>query len=42
MHRTTKILVLAAIIVSPATAAFAQAYSVPHEQQHWYDRNANY
>ena len=38
MRRTTKILVLAAIIFSSATAAFAQRYY--QEQQHWYDRNA--
>jgi hypothetical protein len=37
MRRTTTILVLAAITVSSATAAFAQRYQ---EQMHWYDRNA--
>ncbi len=37
MCRTTKILVLATIILSSATAAFAQRYQ---EQMHWHDRNA--
>jgi hypothetical protein len=43
MSRATKILIVAAIVVSSATAAFAQGYyyhQVPAEQQHWYDRNA--
>ena len=44
MGRTTRILIVAAIVVSAATAAFAQSYyrQVPTEQQRWYDRNAGY
>ena len=41
MRRITTILVLAAIILSSATAAFAQP-GVPTEQQRYYDRNAGY
>jgi hypothetical protein len=39
---SAKILLVAAIIASTASAAFAQGYyrQVPAEQQHWYDRNA--
>jgi hypothetical protein len=38
---STKVLLVAAIIASTATGAFAQYYrQVPAEQQHWYDRNA--
>lgn len=43
MSSTTKILLVAAIIVSSTGVAFAQGYyyrQVPTEQQHWYDRNA--
>jgi len=44
MRATTKILIVAAIVVTSATVALAQGYSrqVPTEQQRWYDRNAGY
>ena len=42
MSRTARILVVAAIVLGSATAAVAQAYYVPTEQQRYYDRNAGY
>jgi hypothetical protein len=41
MGRTRTILVLAAIILGSAAAAFAGP-GVPTEQQRYYDRNAGY
>ena len=43
MSNITKALIVASVIASSASAAFAQAYyygQVPAEQRHWYDRNA--